>query len=584
MPISAPEDRRVAVSAPSRGRSRLVVAGAVCAAVALAPAIAGAQAVSAPAADAGVTLSAPAITGDQVSAPVAAPAADPVAAPVLSPFHQALAAAVGSDKVLAEFYQARDWKPLWTGMGDAGRRQAFFQAISTAADQGLPQERYDPRILAQAFRDVQTERDRGQLEARMSRTFLDWAHDVQTGVLRPASISSALVLTVPLRDPLKTIEAFASSDPAGYLAKLPPQMPQYRRLVKAKMDMERLIAAGGWGPTVPGRKLSPGDNGPDVVALRNRLIAMGYLGRTNAAGYDGQLQAAVQLFQEDHGLVPDGVAGPETLGQINDSAEDRLKSIVVALERLRWLNMPWGKRHVWVNEADFTARVVDDGKTTFETRAVIGRSQLDHQSPEFSDQIEFMVVNPYWNVPRSIATKEYLPQLQRNPNAVSYLQVVNAQGQVIDRNSVDFNQYTKNTFPFEMKQPPSSRNALGLVKFMFPNRWNIYLHDTPSKSLFSRNTRDFSHGCIRLNDPFDMAYTLLAPQTNDPKAVFKAALNTGKERTIMLKTPVPVHLTYFTAWPTPKGGMEYRRDVYGRDALIFEALQKAGVALDPLRG
>ena len=504
--------------------------------------------------------------------------------PAFTPFAQALSAATGNDRTLAEFYKSRDYRPLWTGMGDGPRRAAFFAAISTASDQGLPQERYDPAVLADAFRKVETERDRARLEARMSRTFLQWAHDVQTGVLKPATLGKGFVMTVPLRDPLKTIENFSASDPAAYIAELPPQMPQYRRLVKAKMDMERLVASGGWGPTVSARKLSLGDTGPAVIALRDRLIAMGYLGRTSAATYDGVLQAAVQMFQEDHGLTPDGVAGGETLRQLNEPAEDRLKSIIVALERLRWLNMPWGKRYVWVNEADFTARVVDDGKVTFMTRAVVGKNGEDTRSPEFSDQIEFMVVNPTWNVPRSIATKEYLPKLQKDPNAVSYLNIVNSRGQVVDRSTADFTQYTANTFPFEIKQPPSARNALGRVKFMFPNRWNIYLHDTPAKSLFTHEARAFSHGCIRLNDPFDLAYVLLAPQTSDPRGEFRAALRTGKETTLMLKTPVPVHLTYFTAWPTAKGGMTYRSDIYGRDARVWNALSAAGVALQGVQG
>jgi murein L,D-transpeptidase YcbB/YkuD len=501
-----------------------------------------------------------------------------------SAFRQALATAIGGDKVLVDFYRARDDRPLWTGIGDAPRRQAFFDAIATAGAQGLPQDRYDPATLAQDFRAVQTEGDRGRLEARMSRTFLRYAHDVQTGVLRPASVSSDLAMKVPLRDPLKTIENFAASDPAAYLAKLPPQMPQYRRLVKAKLDMQHLIADGGWGPVVNARKLRPGDTGPAVVALRNRLMAMGYLGRTASASYDGDLQAAVQIFQDDHGLTPDGVAGADTLRAINTSATDRLKSIIVALERLRWLNMPWGNRYVWVNEADFTASVIDDGKTVFSTRAIVGKNDGDTRSPEFSNSIQFMIVNPVWNVPRSIATKEYLPMLQKNPNAVSYLNIVNAKGQVVDRSTIDFSEYTKKTFPYEIKQPPSRRNALGLVKFMFPNRFNIYLHDTPAKSLFQHETRAFSHGCIRLNDPFDLAYTLLAPQTSDPKGVFQRALRTGRETTIMLDKPVPVHLTYFTAWPTPKGGMTYRHDIYGRDALIWAALSEAGVALGDVQG
>ncbi|MFC2967644.1 L,D-transpeptidase family protein [Acidimangrovimonas pyrenivorans] len=504
--------------------------------------------------------------------------------PVLSPFRQAIAAAAGSDRALAAFYQARDYEPLWTGRGDARRREAFFRALSGAGAQGLPVRRYDPAVLARAFREVRTERDRDRLEVLMSEAFLQYAHDVQTGVLTPSKVDPDIKRKAPLRDRRATIEAFAKSSPAAFLAQLPPHNPDYDRLLKAKLDMERLVARGGWGPTVPDGKYEPGDSGRGVIALRNRLVAMGYLGRTASARYDGMLQHAVQLFQADHGLNADGVAGRDTVRALNVSARDRLKSIIVAMERLRWMNMDLGKRYVWVNEADFTARVVDDGKTTFETRAVVGKNGKDTRSPEFSDQIEFMVVNPTWNVPRSIVTKEYLPMLQKNPNAVSYLKLINSSGQTVSRDGIDFTQFTAQDFPFELKQPPSARNALGLVKFMFPNRYNIYLHDTPTKYLFKRDTRAYSHGCIRLNDPFDFAYTLLRPQTSDPKGVFKAALATGVETILNLKKPVPVHLVYFTAWPTARGTMTYRRDIYGRDAEIFDALAKAGVALDGVQG
>ena len=174
--------------------------------------------------------------------------------------------------------------------------------------------------------------------------------------------------------------------------------------------------------------------------------------------------------------------------------------------------------------------------------------------------------------------------LQRNPNAAGHLRIVDSHGRAVDRSAVDFTQFTARNFPFSMSQAPSDDNALGLVKFMFPNKWNIYLHDTPSKSLFNREVRAFSHGCIRLGDPFDFAYALLAPQTDDPKGEFAAHLNTRSETTLALATPVPVHIVYFTAWPTAKGRIDYRRDVYGRDARVFDALEKAGVVLPAVQG
>jgi murein L,D-transpeptidase YcbB/YkuD len=190
--------------------------------------------------------------------------------------------------------------------------------------------------------------------------------------------------------------------------------------------------------------------------------------------------------------------------------------------------------------------------------------------------MEHMVINPSWYVPRSIITKEYLPKLQSNPNAVGHIEITDRRGRQVNRGAVDFTQFTARNFPFAMRQPPSKRNALGLVKFMFPNKHNIYLHDTPQKSLFSREVRAFSHGCIRLAQPFEFAYALLAKQEEDPKAFFHRVLGTGRETKVELENPVPVHLIYRTAY--------IRRDVYKRDSKIWQALQKAGVALPDVQG
>jgi murein L,D-transpeptidase YcbB/YkuD len=310
---------------------------------------------------------------------------------------------------------------------------------------------------------------------------------------------------------------------------------------------------------------------------------MGYLDHSISTQYDGTLQAAVQQFQTDHGLAPDGVAGTGTITEINRPAETRLEQVVVAMERERWLNKPRGDRHVLVNITDFTAKIVDNGKVTFQTRSVVGANTSDRRTPEFSDIMEHMVVNPTWNVPRSIATKEYLPMFQKDPNAAPYLNLLDDAGRLVSRADVDFSTMTEKNFPFDVKQPPSRSNALGLVKFMFPNRHNIYLHDTPAKSLFSRERRAFSHGCVRLSDPFDFAYALLAVQEDNPEAVFQRVLATGRETTLPLKVKVPVHLIYRTAFTQAKGRINFRPDVYGRDAKIFQALEDAGVELGAVR-
>ncbi|MDY6859290.1 MAG: L,D-transpeptidase family protein [Pseudomonadota bacterium] len=500
-------------------------------------------------------------------------------------FKIAVAESAASDKDLAEFYRARDYKPLWTSSADRARRTAFLKALSEAADHGLPVKRYDGDQLAALFRSARTDQDRGRAEVEASRMFVQYAQDIQTGILTPSAVDDDIKRRPPRRDRLAQLVAFSKSSPRGYLRNLTPKSPEYNRLLAEKLRLERVLGQGGWGAEVPGTgALKPGESGARVVALRDRLIAMGYLKRTATQTYDATLQKAVQAFQLDHGLFADGVAGEVTLKEINQPASLRLQQVIVAMERERWMGEDRGGRHVLVNITDYHARIMENDKVLFQTRSVVGQNSDDRRTPEFSDVMEHMIINPTWNVPRSIATKEYLPLLKKNPHAVNHLRLINASGQVVSRSAVDFSQFNERNFPFDMKEPPSQGNALGLVKFMFPNPYNIYLHDTPQKSLFAREARAFSHGCIRLNDPFDFAYALLDGQVADPEAFFHEKLETRRETQVNLARPLPVHIIYRTALTQPKGRVQFRRDVYGRDARIFAALNQAGVALRAVRG
>jgi murein L,D-transpeptidase YcbB/YkuD len=502
-------------------------------------------------------------------------AASPAQA-LVSAFTQAIAERSSQTAALAAFYRGRDFAPIWMGAGAGERRAAFLWALDTALDHGLPVARYDATEIRAAFAAADDPRAQGLLEVRMSEMFLAYANDVSSGVTDPARIDPGLVLSKPTRDPLETMQAFATADPRRFVKDLWPTAPTYVRLLREKLRLEDVRAAGGWGPEVRARKLEPGDTGDAVIALRNRLIRMGYLARSAVRSFDGPLVDAVRAFQIDHGLAPDSTVGSATLAALNVSVEGRLNQILVGLERQRWLNKPLGSRHILVNLADFHAYVVDDGKVSFETVVVVGANSSDRRTPEFSDQMEYLVINPTWHVPRSIATKEYLPALQEG--GASYLRLFRG-GREVSREGVDFSQYDASTFPYDLKQPPSPGNALGLVKFMFPNRWNIYLHDTPSKSLFGRNVRAFSHGCVRVQRPFELAHHLLARQEADPVAFFQSTLDTRRETYVYLDQPVGVHIVYWTSWVTPQGRVQYRDDVYGRDRAVLGALEDAGVGL-----
>ncbi len=499
----------------------------------------------------------------------------PAEAQTFSALRQAIAEASSSDESLAAFYRQNDFRPIWTSSEAVERRAALVAALQQAGAHGLPAGRYDIAGLRAAFGEATNPRARGQADVMATRLFLQYAQDVQSGFLDPGDIIPDIFQERPRQDPLELLTAFMATNPHAFMASLPPQDPAYSRLMRAKLRLERLAAEGGYGPLVQAGSLRPGDTGRAVVALRNRLIAMGYLERSITAEYDARLQSAVVEFQIDNGITPDGIAGGETIRAVNRSVEDHWNDVVLHMERQRWLND--GDVHdrlVFVNLADFHVRVIDEGETTFLTRSVVGAR--DRQTPEFSDEMEHMVINPSWYVPRSIAMRSYIPNILAGGS--TYMQLL-SNGRPINRGAVDMSQYSVSSFPFDLRQPPGPRNALGTVKFMFPNRHAIYLHDTPEQYLMEREVRTFSSGCIRLDDPHEFAYHLLERQTDDPQGLFHRILNTGQETQLDLEEHIPVHLTYWTAWVDDDGGLNFRDDVYGRNARLGQAIRARGVVM-----
>ncbi|MEL6794532.1 MAG: L,D-transpeptidase family protein, partial [Pseudomonadota bacterium] len=287
-----------------------------------------------------------------------------------------------------------------------------------------------------------------------------------------------------------------------------------------------------------------------------------------------------RAFQRRHGLNDDGVAGRRTIAALNATAAERTEQVIVSLERLRWMNKELGQRHVHVNLADFTVKLIEDGEVAFQERVVVGKARR-HRTPEFSDEMTYMVFNPIWHVPYSIASEEILPKLQEDPEYLlkKNMRLLTRDGALgPDATLHDWSLYSENDFPYLVKQGSGGGNALGRVKFMFPNQFAIYLHDTPSKRLFKKDARAFSHGCVRVQDPMAFARALLAPQTDDPAAFVDRQLARSGERRINLQEPVPVHLTYLTAWVDEAGTQQFRDDVYGRDGRILAALKAEGVA------
>lgn len=490
----------------------------------------------------------------------------------------ALAQGVLRDPGLAAFYGGNGLRQVFTGPESRARRAALLAAVRTAPEHGLPAARYQPeRLAALALIDDADP----AIEAELAGIFALWVHDVSAGILDPRKLDSTNKREAEGVDLAALLTAFASApDPARVLAGAEPQAPQYQVLKRA-LAAQRGTSAPEGTPPAPEGKWKIGARDPRLADLRARLVASGIPLAPAAAPevYDTGLATAVAEYQRATGLPDDGIAGPRTIARLNAPPSAGPRELLVAMERWRWLpdDLDEGQdRHIWVNLPSYTAQIVSAaGDVTFDTKVVIGKAEHDLQTPEFSDRMEFMVANPRWNVPRSITVKEYLPRLKKNRNAASQLDIINRAGKVIPRDQIDFSQYTEANFPYRMRQKPSDDNALGQVKFMFPNPWNIYLHDTPSKGLFGESARAFSHGCVRVARPIDLAHALLSGQTDSPEAVFSKALAAEGERYINLKPPVPVHLVYFTTLPDAGGRMRRYPDVYGRDGAVWAALSAA---------
>ncbi len=498
-----------------------------------------------------------------------APAAYPAPQLDFTPEQLALAEAVRHDPDLAAFYGGNGLRPVFSGTEGAARREALAEAVAQAPRHGLPPARYAmPQATTGGALD----------EVALASVFVRWANDLTRGLLDPRKVDPHVKRAPEGVDAGRALADFAAAaDPRAAMEALAPDHPFYLALQNALTEGPALIAPAGT-PPAPAGLWKPGMRDPALADLRARLAAIGFDPGTGEADlYDAGLAEAVTRFQQAAGLGADGVAGPRTIARLNGSASDAQRDILMAMERWRWLPEDLGQRHVWVNLPEYTTRIVQDEQVIFQTRSVIGKAAADFETPEFSDEMEFLVFNPAWNVPRSITVREYLPRLKANPNAVGHIDIVDSRGRVVPRSQIDFSRYTAANFPYRMRQKPSDDNALGQVKFLFPNEWNIYLHDTPTRWLFNETRRAFSHGCIRIHDPLDLAAELLSPQLADPRASIRSALSREGEQWVRMTPTIPVHLVYFTTFPDADGRLRHAPDIYGRDTRLWQALSQAGL-------
>jgi len=353
-----------------------------------------------------------------------------------------------------------------------------------------------------------------------------------------------------------------------------PQHVWYRRGREQLRDYRRIAANGGWPELPDGPTLKPGATDPRVPVLRRRLEITGDLGVariTEPELFDPSLELAVKRFQTRHGMTPDGAVGAATRAAMNVPVGARIDQLRVNLERGRWVLHEIKGEFVLVDVAGFDVAYFRDDEPIWTSKVVVGRPY--RETPVFKSEITYVVLNPTWTIPPGILAKDTLPAVKRDPGYLARhrIRVIDANGREVSPWSVDWSRY-RTSIPYQLRQDPGPDNSLGLVKIMFPNPYLVYLHDSPAKSLYDRDERAFSSGCIRVARPFELTELVLNDRAQWNAAAIQSVIDSGKTRTVNLAKPIPVLILYWTAQPTPDGQIVFRNDVYGRDAPTLAAL------------
>lgn len=492
-------------------------------------------------------------------------------------------------KEMQGFYGQRGFQAVWSSpSGPRPQAEELIKAIPALGADGLDVRRYQPDRLAGLLKEVRetksyddplAQRRLVDLDVELTYTYLSLAAHLANGRLQPEKLRDDWYTKPRNVDLDARLGVALAADDSGEIVKilrhLSPPYADYERLRQALATYKQIMARGGWSAVPPGPELEAGGRGPRVAALRARLAAEsasshGGAGSPRADVFDGGLAGAVSSFQRRHGLEVTGKVDTETLVELNVPVQDRIRQIQANMERWRWMPSSLGDRYILVNVPEFRLDLVEAGKTVLTQRVIVGKDQS--RTPAFSDKMTYIEVNPSWNIPDTIAKTEILPKLAADPGYLARhnMEVVSQAGSE-DR----------------LRQRPGEDNPLGKLKFMFPNDFDIYLHDTPADQLFNQAERDFSHGCIRLEKPFELAAYLLKGDPKWTPEALQAAIDSGEQTTISLPRPLPVHILYWTAWVDPDGTVELRRDIYGHDAELEQALAEeppVWLDLNVLRG
>lgn len=494
---------------------------------------------------------------------------------------------VGRVRDVARFHAAREFAPVWTGdRGALTQAREVANAVSRADSDGLLPAAYHAATIDSLLARTRTggaatlnAGERADLEILLTDAFLSYAHDLTRGKVEPRLVHGGWTLMGRQFDGGEVLtQALYEGDIAGTLGRARPRDPEYEGLRIALSRYRAFAERDGWPEIPAGPTLRLGDSDSRVPEVVRRLaLEKGRVLPTNGVVFDAAIDTALRAFQSRHGLEPDGALGRLTLAALNVSGRERVQQIEANLERIRWLPSTLPVPRIEVNVAAQTVRVVDADGVVLEMRAIVGRA--DWPTPVFQAQLTSLVLSPYWNVPSRIAALEVIPAIRRNPGYLQRndMEVVTLQGgRVIDPGTIDWANVRAATFPYRIRQRPGPGNPLGIVKFVLPNTYDVFLHDTPGRAAFARDERALSHGCVRLENAFGLTQFLLAGRAEGAEDSIRAVIAGGRERTIRLERGVPVILSYRTAWPGADGAVQFRTDIYGHDQLLTTMLAGRG--------
>lgn len=474
---------------------------------------------------------------------------------------------------------------LWTNKYGLTREGSqLLDEISNVYNEGFDPERYQLHRLRELTAEAWNPARRGSIDQLLSTAFEQLVTDLGQGLFNPREVQQNWFQTPQEINPESAYEVLQvpGNSVSSVLDYFRPHHSLYHHTVQALLHYRTIAEAGGW-PTIPGgQSLRMGDLDERVPLIEQRLLMTGDLAEIDmrtqdekAVHFSHAAMLATKHFQQRHGLEADGIIGPKTLKAMNIPVSEKIEKLEINLERLRWLPRDLGTRHILTNIPEFKLRLYDHGLEILNMRVITGQKKF--KTPVFSDELEYLVVNPTWTVPRSILHRDLLPAERRNPGYLArknFELITEENGQIITRdpNSISHYEYSSARFPYTLRQKPGEKNALGKVKFIFPNKYSIYMHDTPAKDLFDKTARAFSNGCVRVADPRGLARTLLEFDGWDEER-FERAFAKKQQKYIHLDETVKTHITYLTSWADQEGVVHFRKDLYDHDSNLANALR-----------